>query len=233
MSFTPDRPSSQAIKPFKILQASVSQMPPMYLPLIILATPTLVLSILGVTFPSLEIPLTIVDAFILTPIFSGASIYLVDRYLSTRTLDFGDAFTEALGKCVQLIIGFLLYAIVVFVGFFLLIVPGLYVAVRLGFFLYAIMIDDLDAVAALKFSWNLVGDRWGKVFIAQLLSVLCFVVPVLVVLAFIGVFLKSNGLPLELIFNLIFGATGLIVTPLLTLYYTKLYLRLKASNEEN
>jgi hypothetical protein len=177
MSFTPDRPSSQAIKPFKILQASVSQMPPMYLPLIILATPTLVLSILGVTFPSLEIPLTIVDAFVLTPIFSGASIYLVDRY--------------------------------------------------------AIMIDDLDAVAAIKFSWNLVGDRWGKVFIAQLLSVLCFVVPVLGILAVIGVFLKSNGLPLELIFNLIFGAAGLIVTPLLTLYYTKLYLRLKAPNNEN
>jgi hypothetical protein len=231
MSFTPDRPSSQAIEPFKLLQASVSQMPPMYLPLIILATPTLALTILGMMLPSLENPLAIVDAFVLTPIFSGASIYLVDRYLSTRTSDLGGAFTEALGKCIQLIIAFLLYAIVVLLGFVLLIVPGFYVAVRLGFFLYAIMIDDLDAVAALKFSWNLVGGRWGKVFIAQLLSTLCILFPVLVISALIGVFLVSKGLPLELILELTFGVVGFIVTPLLTLYCTKLYLRLKASND--
>jgi hypothetical protein len=233
MSFTPDRSSSQEIEPFKLLQASVSQMPSMYLPLLILGTPTLVLTILGVMLPSLENPLAIVDAFVLTPLFSGASIYLVYRYLSTRTSDLGGAFTEALEKCVQLIIGFLLYTIAVFVGFFLLIVPGFYVAVRLCFFMDAIIIDDLDAVASLKFSWELVGGRWGTVFISQLLSILCFVVPVLVISALIGVFLKSKGLSLELIFDLIFGIAGLIVTPFLTLYYTKLYLRLKSSHDEN
>jgi hypothetical protein len=233
MSFTPDRASSQEIEPFQLIQASVSQMPPMLLPLIILATPSLVLTILGVMSPSLENPLAIVDAFVLTPVFSGASIYLVERYLSTRTSDLGGAFTEALEKCVQLIIAFLLYAIAVFVGFFLLILPGFYVAVRLCFFLYAIMIDDLDAVASLKFSWELVGGRWGTVFGSQLLSFLCFVVPVLAISALIGVFLKSKGLSLELIFDLIFGVTGLIVTPFLTLYYTKLYLRLKGSHDDN
>jgi hypothetical protein len=87
MSFTPDRSSSQEIEPFKLLQASVSQMPPMYLPLLILGTPTLVLTILGVMLPSLENPLAIFDAFVLTPIFSGASVYLAYRYLSTRTSD--------------------------------------------------------------------------------------------------------------------------------------------------
>jgi hypothetical protein len=233
MSFTPDRSSSQEIEPFKLLQASISQMPPMYWPLIILGTPTLALTLLGVMSPSLENPLAIVDAFVLTPVFSGASIYLVERYLSTRTSDLGGAFTEALEKCVQLIIAFLLYAIAVFVGFFLFILPGFYVAVRLCFFLYAIMIDDLDAVASLKFSWELVGGRWGQVFIAQLLSNFCFVVPVLLILALIGVFLKSKGLSLELILDLIFGVAGLIVTPFLTLYYTKLYLRLKGSNDDN
>jgi hypothetical protein len=233
MSFTPDRASFQEIEPFQLIQASVSQMPPMLLPLIILATPSLVLTILGVMSPSLENPLAIVDAFVLNPIFSGASIYLIYRYLSVQTLDLGGAVTEALGKCVQLIIGFLIYAIAVFAGFFLLILPGFYVAVRLCFFLYAIMIDDLDAVAALQFSWNLVEGRWGKVFNAQLLSILCFVLPVLLISALIGVFLKSQGLPLELVLDLIFGVVGLIVTPFLTLYYTKLYLRLKGSHDEN
>jgi hypothetical protein len=208
-------------------------MPPMFLPLIILATPALVLTILGVTSPSLKNLLEIVNTFVLIPIFTGASIYLAYRYLSTRTLDLGGAVTEALGKCVQLIIGFLLYAIAVVVGFFLLILPGVYVAVRLGFFMYAIMIDDLDAVAALKFSWDLVGGRWGQVFNAQVLSNFFIVFPVLVISAFIGVFLKSKGVPLELILELIFGGVGLIVTPFLTLYYTKLYLRLKGSNDEN
>lgn len=225
MSFTPD--SSQEIAPFKLVQASISEANPMYWPLVVLATPSVVLTILGMAVPSLENMLTIVEVFIVAPVISGASIYLTYRYLSTQTLDFAGSLTEATGKSIQLILGFLLYAIAVLVGLVFLIVPGIYLAIRLGFALYAIVLDDLDAIAALKSSWNLVGGRCGTVFIAYFVSSMCFSIPVLLISALIGVALGLGG---EMILNIFSVLMGLFAIPLIAIYTTKLYQCLKASN---
>lgn len=228
MSFTPDRSSSREIAPFELLQESFSQAMPIYLPLAILATPSLVVAVLDVIVPSLKIPVAIVNSFVITPVISGASVYLAYRYISTQTSDLGGAVTEALGKAAQLIAGFLLYLIAVIIGFCLLIIPGFYVAIRLGFVLYGIMIDDLDAVASLKSSWELVGGRWGSVFVAQLVPALCFIVPLVIISALIGAILG----PKAIVITTILGAlAGLAATPFLVTYYTKLYLRLKGSDD--
>ncbi len=228
MSFTPDGSSSREIAPFELLQGSFSQAMPIYLPLAILATPSLVVTVLEVLVPSLKDPLTILNGFVLTPLFSGASIYLAYRYISTQTSDLGGSVTEAGGKLAQLFIGILLYAIAIVVGLCLLIVPGIYVAVRLGFVMYGIMIDDLDAVASLKASWELVGGRWGSVFVAQLVPAICFIVPVLVVSFFIGLILGEKAVAIGTLFG---ALVGLVATPFLVTYYTKLYLRLKGSDD--
>jgi uncharacterized membrane protein SpoIIM required for sporulation len=228
MSFTPDRSSNKEIAPFELLQESFSQAMPIYLPLVILATPSLAVAILDALVPSLKGPLAILNSFVVTPLVSGASIYLAYRYLSTQTSDLGGAFTEALGKIAQLIVGFLLYAIAVFVGLFLLIVPGIYVAIRLGFVMYGIMIDDLSAVDSLKSSWELVGGRWGSVFVAQLVPAICFIVPVLVIAALIGAILGPKAVAIASIFG---ALVGLAATPFLVTYYTKLYLRLQGSDD--
>ncbi len=228
MSFTPDRSSSREIAPFELLQESIPQAMSIYLPLLILATPSLVVSVLDATVPSLKVPLAILNGFVIAPVISGASVYLAYRYISTQTADLGGAINEAIGKLAQLIVGFLLYVIAVIVGLCLLIVPGLYVAIRLGFVLYGIMIDDLDAVASLKSSWNLVGGRWWSVFVAQLVPAICFIVPVLLISFFIGVTLG----PKSVVIATVFGAlVGLVATPFLVTYYTKLYLRLKGSDD--
>lgn len=228
MSFTPDRSSSREIAPFELLQQSLSQAMPIYLPLIILATPSLVVAVLDATVPSLKIPLAIINSFVVTPLVSGASLYLAYRYISTQTSDLGGAVTESVGKLVQLILGFLLYMIAVIIGFILLIVPGFYVAIRLGFVLYAIMIDDLDAVEALKSSWALVGGRWGSVFVAQLVPAICFIVPVIIISAIIGAVLGAKAVVIATIFG---ALVGLAATPFLVTYYTKLYLRLKGADD--
>jgi hypothetical protein len=228
MSFTPDGSSSREIAPFELLQASISQAMPIYLPLAILATPSLVVAVLEALVPSIKSPLAILNGFVLTPLFSGASIYLAYRYISTQTSDLEGSVTEAVGKLAQLIVGIFLYAIAVFVGLILLIVPGIYVAIRLGFVLYGIMIDDLDAVASLKSSWELVGGRWGSVFVAQLVPAICFIVPVLVISFIIGAVLGPKAIAIATIFG---ALVGLAATPFLVTYYTKLYLRLKGSDD--
>jgi hypothetical protein len=228
MSFTPDRSSSKEIAPFELLQASFSQAMPIYLPLAILATPALVVAILQAMVPSLKNPLTIINGFVLTPLFSGASIYLAYRYISTQTSDLGGSVTEAVGKLAQLIVGIVLYAIAVILGFICLILPGIYVSIRLGFVLYGIMIDDLDAMESLKSSWNLVGGRWASVFVAQLLPTICFIVPILLVSFVIGFILGPKAVAIATIFA---SLVGLAATPFLVTYYTKLYLRLKGSDD--
>jgi hypothetical protein len=227
MSFTPDRSSSKEIAPFELLQESFSQAMPIYLPLVILSLPSVVVAILQGLVPSLKTPLQIISGLILNPLISGASIYFAYRYISTQTIDLGGSVTEALGKLVQLIIGIVLYVIAVVIGTCLLIVPGIYVAVRLGFVMYGIMIDDLSAVDSLKSSWNLVGGRWGTVFVAQFIPAICFIIPVIIIGAIIGAILG----PKAVLIATIFGAlAGLAATPFLVTYYTKLYLRLKGSD---
>ncbi len=227
MSFTPDGSSSKEIAPFELLQESFSQAMPIFLPLTILALPSVVVAVLQEVVPSLKSPLQIITGLILNPLISGASIYFAYRYISTQTIDLGGSFTKALGKLVQLIVGFLLYLIAVIIGFCLLIVPGIYVALRLGFVLYGIMIDDLDAVEALKSSWELVGGRWWAVFVAQLVPAICFIIPVLIIGGIIGAVLG----PKAVLIATVFGAlVGLAATPFLVTYYTKLYLRLKGSD---
>jgi hypothetical protein len=226
MSFTPGQSNSNEIAPFELLQASFSQAIPIFLPLIILASPTVVVQVLLTAMPSLQMPLSFINTFFLTPFIAGASVYFVYRYLSSQTSDLGGAISQAVEKIINLVLGFFLYLVAVIIGVVLFIIPGLYVAVRLGFVLYAVMIDDLDAVAALKASWSLVEGRWLTVFAAQLLPAFCFLVPLLVVSFMVGVILGPKAV---IVASLIGGLIGLVATPFLNVYYTKLYLRLRGS----
>lgn len=240
MPFTPDRSNSGEIKPFELLQSSFSQATPIYLPLLILSSPSLALQILQVTIPTLKIPLDLINVFFLAPFLSGAGIYFVHRYVSTQTSDLGGAFGKALEKLPNLILGFILYLIAVVLGLCLLIVPGIYVAIRLSFVLYGVVVDDLDAMSALKSSWNLVEGRWLSVFGAQLLVALCcFLASATVgfVVGFVVGFILRLvlGSKAVLIMTTLGGWVGLIVglavSPFVANYYMKLYLRLKELTE--
>ena len=87
MSFTPSPNAPREIKPFTLLQEAVSEVGPIYLPLIILISPTIVLPIVQVLAPDLKVVVSLVNAFILTPIFSSAGIYFVYRYIQSETVD--------------------------------------------------------------------------------------------------------------------------------------------------
>lgn len=227
MSFTPERSNSREIEPFELLQTSFAQSLGMYVPIVILASPSVVVAVLQAAVPSLKVPLSLLNSFLLTPLLSSASLYFVYRYLSTQTADLGGAIGKTMEKLPNLVIGFLLYLIAVIVGFVFFIVPGIYVALRLGFVLYAVMIDDLDAVAALKSSWNLVGGRWLQVFGAQLLAGICFLIPLLIISFVVGIVFGPKNIVLASTIGALFG---LAATPFLSTYYTKLYLRLQNSD---
>ncbi len=56
----------------------------------------------------------------------------------------------------------ILYTIIVFLGFILFIIPGIYFAIRLSFFEYLIVDKKMGIIESLKESWKLTkGNFWG------------------------------------------------------------------------
>lgn len=236
MSLRPDRSNSGEIKPFELLQSSFSQTTSIYLPLLILSSPSLVLQILQVAIPILETPLNLIEVLFLPPFLYGAEIYFVYRYISTQTSDLGGAIEKALEKFPDLFLGSVLYLVAFVLGCCLLLVPGIYVAIRLSFVLYGVVVDDLDAMSALKSSWNLVEGRWWSVFGAQLLVALCFSLASVAMMSVLGFIVWAVlGSEAALVATTRGGWVGLIVglavSPFVTNYHMKLYLRLKELTE--
>ena len=225
MSSTPSSNAPRAIQPFTLLQEAVSEVGPIYLPLIILISPTIVLHIVQVLAPDLKVVVSLVNAFILTPIFSSAGIYFVYRYIQNETVDIQGAFTQALGNLGNLAVGFLLTVLSVMAGFLGLIIPGIYLAIQLSFVLYAITIEGDSGIDGMKSSWALVKGRWWPVFGSVILPQLFIFIPIVAVGVIAGVLFGRNATPIASILG---AVMGLLVTPILSLYFVKVYLRLKA-----
>ena len=225
MSFMPSSSAPRAIQPFTLLQEAVSEVGPIYLPLIILISPTIVPPIVQVLAPDLKVVVSLVNALILTPIFSSAVIYFVYRYIQSETVDIQGAFTQALGNIGNLAVGFLLTVLSIMAGFLGLIIPGIYLTIQLSFVLYAITIEGDSGIDGMKSSWALVKGRWWPVLGSVLLPQLFVFIPMVAVGMIAGIALGKNATPVASILG---AVIGLLVTPILSLYFVKVYLRLKA-----
>jgi hypothetical protein len=67
-------------------------------------------------------------------------------------------------KASSYLIGCILYAVIVSVGLLLLIIPGIYLAIKYQFFAVCILDKDLSAVEALKMSGRITKGSWGDCF---------------------------------------------------------------------
>jgi len=224
MSFTPDRSNSGEIEPFKLLQESFSQASPLYLSLVVIATPALVISVLNGQNPlKPSIPLNLIYLFLVSPLVAGTGIYMVYRYLTTQTVDLAGATSSALTKIGSLVLSFFVTLVIVIVGSFA-IIPGIFAGVKLGFGLYGVIVDDLGPIASIKQSWNLVTGRWWPTFGSMLLPVILLLPLSLLEGILASVFGGGKAIGLS---SIISAAPTLLITPFITIYYVKIYLRLK------
>lgn len=89
-------------------------------------------------------------------------------------------------KIVTYFVANLIYAIAVVIGIFLLIVPGIYLAIRLQFFTQLIVEEDCGIVESLRKSWQLTQDQVLPLFL--LLLVMIGITVVGCILLFVGFF---------------------------------------------
>jgi len=69
----------------------------------------------------------------------------------------------------------LLTAVIIAVGFILLIVPGIIFACKLAFVPYLVLDKKLNATEAIRESWNMTNGRAGTIFLIGLLAIPIFI----------------------------------------------------------
>jgi hypothetical protein len=236
---------NRAIQPFKLLGDSFAQVGPVYVPLLLLAIPATVLSIgyyltlkpekingqvmLIPTAASMVLLAlnTIVSLFL----FGGIFLFAY-RYIKQGTRDVSGSLTKGLRVSLTLLLSSIAYGLAVGIGFLLLVIPGIYLSVSLGFFPYAIAAEGRSALDGLKYSMALVKGRWWATLGSCLVMILPFI-PIGIISALFGtifgIFTGSSGSRLasvETYTNVASALLGLFLLPVVHVYTAKLYNRL-------
>ena len=155
------------LSPIPLLRRSFELVGPIYWPLLILASPGFILAIVTELTPLLGDILR--PAYgIVAPILGGAALWLVDQHLKRQAPLLGNSLDRAVSKAVPLVFGSILAGLLSFLASILLIIPGIYVGVKLAFTFCAIALENQGTTGGLRYSWNLVKGRWWGVFWALL-----------------------------------------------------------------
>ena len=196
----------------------------LYAPLLIICSPRLIFAALN-SFDNLVLATFAFDIIywlVAGPWLSGARIFYTYRSLTRNQVTVGEAFNQANRRLLQLIGVSVKYWVQVWVCG-LLIIPGLYVAYRLMFSLYATVIDNSSAEDSISSSWELTEWRGWLVFLAPFLIFFVVFVPEWLIVELISS--TGNLLASRLTINLLGFFTG----PLIDVYFVLFYLRLRES----
>jgi hypothetical protein len=209
-----------------------------------------------VTWNNLIYYLNLIYWLCAVPLLWGATIFYTYQSLTENQVTVGESFKHAYRILPQLMlawipIGLMFYIYLsplgvlqrlmfasisnasplVFAGLIALIIPGLYLGIRLQFSLFATTIDNAAAQDSISSSWKLTKERWWLLFRANLLIGIVTAVPLqlipLLINNFLG-FLLFNS-PLVVIFQLLVIVLQLSLEVLTSVYFVLLYRRLRDS----
>jgi hypothetical protein len=181
----PSAMQSATLSPILLLRRSFELVGPIYWPLLILASPGFILAIVTELTPLLGgIRILQLAYGIVAPILGGAALWLVDQHLKRQAPLLGNSLNRAVSKAVPLVLSTLLAALLSCLASIFLIIPGIYVGVKLALTPCAIALENQGTTGGLRYSWNLVKGRWWGVFWALLIRgfILGFGVGLIVVL---------------------------------------------------
>ncbi|MBT3816887.1 MAG: hypothetical protein HOE80_01675 [Candidatus Magasanikbacteria bacterium] len=127
----------------------------------------------------------------------------------------------------------LLGGLLILLGFFVFIIPGIIFTVWFAFILYAVILDNKTTIEALKHSKSLVSGRWWQVF-SKIIAILSLVIVVAYVLEWViktfyfsVIFPLTTHISLALLtitlpFILFSAFTTVIITVYMVIFYTHL-----------
>jgi hypothetical protein len=112
----------------------------------------------------------------LSSIATAATLFIVSESYLGRTIDWRTALRRATPFIGRILVCSLLTGLVVFIGFFLLVVPGIILISGLILAIPAVVIEGKSASAAMSRSWELTsGARWRMLGLLLVLIVLLYI----------------------------------------------------------
>ncbi|MEI7819049.1 MAG: DUF975 family protein [bacterium] len=134
-----------------------------------------------------------------------------------------DAFKYAVKNFVRFFIASFLVGLLVLAGLIVLVIPGIYIGLRLSLVQY-ILIDNptMGAVDALKQSWSITKGNFGKIFVVSFVNFLMIAPPVLFFLYVALAALSEGAIPISgsiIITGGIFSALWLVVAIIPAIMY--------------
>jgi hypothetical protein len=112
----------------------------------------------------------LINIFVTGPVSFGVSYYFL-KAMRGDAFELGDIFTAFRENYLQVVLANFLMMMIIGLGFVLLIIPGIILLVRLAFVPYLVMDEKLDAVEAIRASWDLTRDHGMNIFLLVLVSV--------------------------------------------------------------
>ncbi|HKV97150.1 MAG TPA: hypothetical protein VJR90_06680 [Gammaproteobacteria bacterium] len=116
---------------------------------------------LGISISRTTIAITVICWLVESALY-GAAIQRLDDCFSGATRSYADALRIGVRAAVAILIGDLLYNIVTWIGFFLLIVPGVILGTTWAFFAYAAVLDRKNLLETLGYSHALAWPQWWR-----------------------------------------------------------------------
>ncbi|MEM7009811.1 MAG: hypothetical protein AAF462_11825, partial [Thermodesulfobacteriota bacterium] len=125
-------------------------------------------------------------SFVVSIVVSIFGIKIGLRLYENEKIGSYDFLSFSLSTFFKYLLAYLLFFIIIVVGFILLIVPGIYLAIRYQFCLYLIIDKDMDVIDSFKESTRLTdGSKWN-LFVFALLQILIVLAGILALL--VGLF---------------------------------------------
>lgn len=216
----PSAMQNATLSPIPLLQRSFELVGPIYWPLLILASPGFILAIVTELTPLLGGILQLAYGIVVAPILGGAALWLVDQHLKRQAPLLGNSLNRAVSKAVPLVLGTLLAGLLSSLASIFLIIPGIYVGVKLALTPCAIALENQGTTGGLRYSWNLVKGRWWGVFWALLIGgfILGFGVGLIVVL--VSRVVADFG---DSVVNVVRTAAATAVVPIFWVYVVLLF----------
>lgn len=169
---------------------------------------------------------TVVGFLVMTPIITAICIYALHTIAAGERPSAGQVFVAGFEAFTPLFGAVVLAAIGIAVGFFALIVPGVYLAVRWYFVPQAVVIEGARGPAALTRSSQVVEGFWWRTLGLVLLANLAVAIPGLVLLVpFTAIAASTDQAVWALVGTIL---TTSVTTPFVSLYSALLYYDLVA-----
>jgi hypothetical protein len=172
---------------------------------------------------------SIVEFLVVAPIVAAICIYALHQIAAGDRPSAGEVFVAGFEAFTPLFGAVLLAALGIALGFIVLIVPGIYLAIRWYFVPQTVVIGGARGAGALSRSGQIVQGYWWRTFGLVLLANIAIVIPGLILVLPFGAIAESTD---RAVWQLV-GSTlaTSVTTPFVALFSTLLYYDLRARAE--